>query len=97
MDYGIEVYTDNGNLIFSSAWGHARIMGLYVIPTNSGSYKVPSLDGSPVQKVFAYAVPFTEFYGDAQRVSWAIWTVGDTIYWENCVAGATLAYGDGYK
>lgn len=98
MGQGLEVYSPNGNLIFSSEWGNARILGKFIASTATGSRKIINSDGSPAQKVFAYIVPFRAFSGGT-RSSWdAVWCIGDTIYWRELTnpGSTTIVYGDGY-
>lgn len=99
MGQGIEVFSPAGNLIFSSDWGHARILGKFVAQTASGSRKIVSSDGTSIQKVFACVVPFRAFAGGTTS-SWdAIWCVDDTIYWRDLTnpGATTIVYGDGYS
>ena len=97
MGYGIEVYSRAGNLIFSSAWGHSRILGQFSPSSATGSRKVTNIDGTPVQKVFAYITPFSAFIGGNISSSNAVWCVGDVIYWRALSnPNALIVYGDGY-
>ena len=97
MGYGIEVYSRAGNLIFSSAWGHSRILGRFNPNSATGSRKVTNVDGTPVQKVFAYITPFSAFIGGSVSSSNAVWCVGDVIYWRALSnPNALIVYGDGY-
>lgn len=98
MGQGIEVYTQEGNLIFSSEWGHSRILGKFVPGTVTGSKKVTSVDGSPVEKVFAYIMPFSAFAAGSVASGNAVWCVGDVIYWRSLTnPNSVIVYGDGYS
>lgn len=96
MPAGLQVFSQAGNKIFDSEWGHARILGRFKTSTITGSMAVTSSDGSPVNNLFAFAVPFTEMSGVASGVSNALWCEGSTIYWENFYSNADIVYGDGY-
>lgn len=98
MGQGLEVYSPNGNLIFSSEWGHARVLGSFVAQIATGNRKIISNDGTPIQKVFAYVVPFRAFAAGTTSSRDAVWCVGDTIYWRDLTnpGSTTIVYGDGY-
>lgn len=98
MGQGLEVYSPAGNKVFSSEWGNARVLGSFKPSTATGSRSITTSDGVPAYNVFAYIVPFVEFYGGTSSYSNAVWTEGNTIYWENLTSlGFTIVYGDGYK
>lgn len=98
MGQGVEVFSQSGNLIFSSEWGHARILGSFRPNSQTGSLKVTNSDGSKVERVFAYITPFSEFVGGTYE-SWnALWCEGDTIYWRLLSdPNSLIVYGDGYS
>lgn len=98
MPQGLEVYSPAGSLVFSSEWGNARVLGSFKPTTATGNMRVLTSDGSPAYDVFAYIVPFVEFYGGTSGYSNAVWTVGNTIYWENLSSlNFEIVYGDGYQ
>lgn len=97
MGQGLEVYSPAGNKVFSSEWGHSRILGEFRPGSATGSRRITNVDGTPVQKVFAYITPFSEFIGGSTSSSNAVWCVGDTIYWRALGnPNALIVYGDGY-
>lgn len=97
MEAGLEVYTPEGQLTFSSEWGGARVLGRFVVETRTGSKEIFTSDGSPAYDVFAYIFPFTEFVRDLTYWGQAVWTEGNVIHWAEVSVGSTIVYGDGYQ
>lgn len=97
MGQGIEVYSRAGNLIFSSEWGHSRILGKFRPMSATGSLRVTNIDGTPVQNVFAYITPFSPFAAGSTASGNAVWCVGDVVHWRALTnPNSLIVYGDGY-
>lgn len=54
MSTGLQTYNKEGKLTFDSSWGVSRILGTFDIEVKTGSKKIVSEDGTPVNSVFAF-------------------------------------------
>lgn len=101
MGQGAEVYTQAGNLVFSSEWGHARILGEIVATTKDGSFAVSTVDGTKLGTLFAYRTPFIPvllgFYADETRNE--VICKGNVITWKGLDGPlpVKIIYGDAYR
>lgn len=105
MPAGLQVFTQAGNKVFDSEWGHARALGtITVLPSvPTGSYTVPSSQGV-LYKLFAYTLP-TNDVAVYRTIRDEVTVSGRTIYWKNLVFPMVggiahpikIVYGDGYK
>lgn len=100
MPAGLQVFSQAGNKIFDSEWGHARILGVINATTANGSFTVTTTDGSQLGTLFAYRTPFIAivlgFYeSDIQD---EVLCQGNVITWKGLTQlPVKIVYGDAYK
>lgn len=100
MPAGLQVFSQAGNKIFDSEWGHARILGVINATTANGSFTVTTTDGSKLGTLFAYRTPFIQLSVGTHEshIQNEVICEGNTIVWKGLTyLPVKIAYGDAYK
>ena len=79
MTYGLEVWDDVGNVIFSTRRLEAHYLGSFTVTARRGSYTPP--EASKVDKVWAFSGSVHGIAGSSTD-DIGVWVEGKTIYWQ---------------
>lgn len=98
-DAALNIFNKDGKMIFSSEWGHARILGTIKPTLPDGSYIITTADGTPLNTLFAWLCP-RPGHGSAEAGHFEniVEVVGNTVKWTrlNLSKNPSIIYGDSY-